>query len=253
MKEYRAAAHDLERVLQLEPNNKKIQEELNRLKRDHLETAMPQKQHKKGRRIEIVESDGEEEESSSEGEKETVSEPTAPQVQPERKDTTDGPASCDVKEEAGKTKGKDSDTAGGDGNRAAKYSTNGPISSPGSEDPMTSPTNHTPQPKETPPLNTKQTSDRVQSKEAPPTSDTAKDVPKSMQDVPQTSSAAEAPKQPSQVQEAPPPMMPVAPPPELPPSVKKLKEEGNDMFRRGQYGDAVNRYTKGIKTLEKCK
>lgn len=60
-----------------------------------------------------------------------------------------------------------------------------------------------------------------------------------------TEQTEEAP--PTEEQEAPPP----EPPPEFPPTVKKLKDEGNEMFRRGQYAEAVNRYSKGIRLLEK--
>ena len=42
---------------------------------------------------------------------------------------------------------------------------------------------------------------------------------------------------------------PTAPPP-LPTSVQFLKDEGNQLFRVGQYGSAVNKYSKAIKLLE---
>ena len=40
-------------------------------------------------------------------------------------------------------------------------------------------------------------------------------------------------------------------PPPLPPNVQQLKEKGNQMFRSGQYSDAVGQYTKAIDQLEK--
>ena len=43
---------------------------------------------------------------------------------------------------------------------------------------------------------------------------------------------------------------PKAPPP-IPDEVLKLKEKGNNLFRRGQYGEAVSIYTKAIHKLEK--
>lgn len=36
----------------------------------------------------------------------------------------------------------------------------------------------------------------------------------------------------------------------MPAEVVKLKEGGNDLFRRGQYGDAVAQYTTAIQTLK---
>lgn len=36
----------------------------------------------------------------------------------------------------------------------------------------------------------------------------------------------------------------------MPAEVVKLKEGGNDLFRRGQYGEAVTRYTEAIQTLK---
>lgn len=260
MKEYRAAAEDMERVLQLEPNNKKVQEDLNRLRRDHLEPAAQQKQPKKGKRIEIEESDGEDEEDGGEGEKEPESVETAATVdQPEMRDSTESPASSTEEEE---------EVSGKEGS-AAKYSSNGPILSPASEGR---------EEKEALPMETKQTSvPNWEQKASPPES--VKDVPKLSQDVTPKSvappsqqqetvppegakgiptppqEATSIPIQQSQVLETPPPLVqalpPPEPPPELPPSVKKLKEEGNDMFRRGQYVEAVERYTKGIAILEK--
>lgn len=40
-------------------------------------------------------------------------------------------------------------------------------------------------------------------------------------------------------------------PPPLPPNVQQLKERGNQMFRSGQYSDAIGQYTKAIDQLEK--
>jgi len=37
----------------------------------------------------------------------------------------------------------------------------------------------------------------------------------------------------------------------MPSKVVKLKEKGNDLFRRGQYAEAVSHYTTAIETLEK--
>ena len=77
MKRYRNAAEDLERLLQLEPNNKKAQEQLNKLQTEFLkkkqkESAITrgggeEKSEKKGRRIQIkeVEGSGSEEEGAS--------------------------------------------------------------------------------------------------------------------------------------------------------------------------------------------
>ena len=41
------------------------------------------------------------------------------------------------------------------------------------------------------------------------------------------------------------------PPPPIPSHIQKLKDEGNDLFRRGQYGEAVNKYTTAVNQLEK--
>ena len=285
VKEYRAAAEDLEHVLQLEPNNKKVQEELNRLRKSHLETVGQQEQPKKGRRIQIEESDGEEE--SSEGEKEPATiEPVqetcgGAQVAAEgeggeveaggEKVTSD---SQDIPSDASS---KEAEAEGRDG--VSIYSSNGPIPSPGSENPeTTSATSNVDmdpaEQQEAPPLDTAQLqSAPVEGQEAPPTEVAKEDVPQQAtsapplqqdetpptetvkENIPQTQDVPQAVASETVQQEAPPPKIqeapPPEPPPELPPSVKKLKEEGNDMFRRGQYGEAVNRYTKGIKLLEK--
>lgn len=290
IKEYRAAAEDLERALQLEPNNKKVQEELNRLRKNHLETVEQQEQPKKGRRIEIEESDGEEE--SSEGEKEPTN------VEPEQ-ETGGGQVAMDGQEQEGEaggekvmsdhqevppgTSSQDAESEACDG--VAGYNSNGPIPSPGSENPETtakvnpdtakqqeSPTLDSVQLQSTPieeqeaptteiaketvsqPESITQATSATLPDEAPPTEAVKGDIPQT-QDVPQAvasettmqSLQAQQEAPPPKVQEAPPP----EPPPELPPAVKKLKEEGNDLFRRGQYGEAVNRYSKGIKLLEK--
>ena len=275
IKEYRAAAEDLEHALQLEPNNKKVQEELNRLRRNHLETVEQKEQPKKGTRIQIEESEGEEE--SSEGEKE----PTT--VEPEQEAGGAGQVAMDDQgEDEGKIEGEmttddgqevpsstssqeaESEACDGD-------NSNGPIPSPESENPSldnAQPQSTPVEEQEAPPTeiakeavsqpdSIPQATSSVSSAtlpkqdEIPPTEAVKGNVPQA-QDTPQAaaSETAEGAKQevlPPKVQEAPPP----EPPPELPPAVKKLKEEGNDLFRRGQYGEAVNRYSKGIKLLEK--
>ncbi len=48
---------------------------------------------------------------------------------------------------------------------------------------------------------------------------------------------------------SPPVAAPIVPPP-MPPAVLKLKERGNDLFRRGQYGEAVSQYTRAIQKLQ---
>ena len=281
IKEYRAAAEDLEHALQLEPNNKKVQEELNRLRKNHLEMVEQQEQpKKKGTRIQIEESDGEEEEGSGEGEKESTT------VEPEQ-ETGDGKATDGQQqreeEEEGEAEGEKVTSDGQevpsstitssqeaveseacDG--AVGYSNNGPIPNPGSENPETASATANTKQQDTPPLDDAQLqSAPIEEQEAPPTEITKEAVPQSdcmatlpqqdeappteavKGDAPQTQDVPQAVAPPPTVQEAPPP----EPPPELPPSVKKLKEEGNDLFRRGQYGEAVNRYSKGIKLLEK--
>ena len=77
MKRYRNAAEDLEQLLQLEPNNKKAQEQLNQLqteflKRKQKESARTrggggeEKSEKKGRRIQIKEVEGSDSEEEGE-------------------------------------------------------------------------------------------------------------------------------------------------------------------------------------------
>ncbi len=44
---------------------------------------------------------------------------------------------------------------------------------------------------------------------------------------------------------------PKQPPPSLPANVQFLKDGGNELFRVGQYGAAVNKYTKAIELLKK--
>ena len=44
---------------------------------------------------------------------------------------------------------------------------------------------------------------------------------------------------------------PTRPPPLLPANVQFLKDSGNELFRVGQYGAAVSKYTKAIELLEK--
>ena len=277
-KEYRAAAEDLERVLQLEPNNKKVQEELNRLRRDHLETVGEQKRPKQGKRIEIEESDGEEDD--SDGEKVPAAVATTEMQSEEMKDASGHPQGVPSASsvEEGKSVGSDE--------KSSIYSSNGPTSSPGTEGPITTPSVNPPQQdKETPPLATEQTTTPTQSAPAqqlgtlPPQVETR--VPPQDDEPPQEPSAsvtqqqenlvpeagrATAVSQPQLVSQAPsvpeaqtqaalPAEVQVAPPPEplpeLPLSVKKLKDEGNDLFRRGQYGEAVSRYSQGVKLLEK--
>jgi tetratricopeptide (TPR) repeat protein len=36
----------------------------------------------------------------------------------------------------------------------------------------------------------------------------------------------------------------------MPANVAELKDQGNDLFRRGQYGEAVSRYSKALQRLE---
>lgn len=127
-KEYREAANDFEQLLQLEPNNKKAQEHLNRLRKDFLDPETKQQgSGKKGRKIQIQEVEDEEESASENRVKNTDN-------------MSNGPSSV---------------------------------------------------------------------------------------------GAASAP---------------VAPPP-LPPQIQTLKDEGNALFRRGQYGEAVIKYTTAIKQL----
>ena len=240
-----------------------------------METVEQQEQpKKKGTRIQIEESDGEEEEESSEGEKESTT------VEPEQEtgggQATDGQQQQEEGEE-GETEGEkvtsdgqevpsststsSQEAAESDG--AVGYSNNGPIPNPRSENPETA--SATANIDVSPPLDDAQlqSSPIEEQKEAPPTEVAKEAVPQSesvvqatlpQQDklppqavAPETAVQAQQETPPPKIQEAPPP----EPPPELPPSVKKLKEEGNDLFRRGQYGDAVNRYSKGIKLLEK--
>ena len=272
IKEYRAAAEDLEHALQLEPNNKKVQEELNRLRKNHLETVEQQEQpKKKGTRIQIEESDREEEEESSEGEKES----TTVELEQETGggQATDGQQQREKEGEEGETEGEkvtsdgqevpsststsSQEAAKSDG--AVGYS----IPNPRSENPETA--SATANIDVSPPLDDAQlqSSPTEEQKEAPPTEVAKEVIPQSesvaqatlpqqdeappQAEAPETAVQARQETPPPKIQEAPPP----EPPPELPPSVKKLKEEGNDLFRRGQYGEAVNRYSKGIKLLEK--
>ena len=218
----------------MEPNNKKVQEDLNRLRRDHLETvAEKQSQSRKGRRIEIEESEGEESET----------EDTAAEVQPEVKEFTDSPVMASSVEQVG-------------GASTSINGSNGPVPSPMAEDSPPVASNGSPQRDETPPLGNEQMADltqstpvQVENEATPHESDTER------QDTSQPASIVKPPDQQSLSQEAPPTEVqvapPPAPPPALPQSVQKLKDEGNDMFRRGQYGEAVDRYTKGIKILQK--
>ena len=58
----------------------------------------------------------------------------------------------------------------------------------------------------------------------------------------------------SQASPSPPPNLNSEPPPAavplpMPPAVKALKDEGNDLFQRGQYGDAILLYTRAIELL----
>lgn len=46
---------------------------------------------------------------------------------------------------------------------------------------------------------------------------------------------------------------PTPAPPPMPLDVLKLKEKGNDLFRKGQYGEAMVHYSNAIKKLEKGK
>ena len=202
-------------MLKLEPNNKKVQEDLNRLRRDHLETvAEQQNQSRKGRRIEIEESEGEESET----------EDTAAEVKPEVKEFTDSPA---VEQMGGAT--------------TSINGSNDPVPSPVAKDSPPDVPDGSPQQHETPPLSNGQTADsiKVENEATPHGSAAEQNLPPDQQSPPQ-----EAP--PTEAEVAPPP----APPPTLPQPVQKLKDEGNDMFRRGQYGEAVDRYTKGIKILQ---
>lgn len=77
MKRYRNAAEDLERLLQLEPNNKKAQEQLNQLQTEFLKKKQKEsartrggggeeKSEKKGRRIQIKEVEGSDSEEEGE-------------------------------------------------------------------------------------------------------------------------------------------------------------------------------------------
>ena len=236
-----------------------------------METIEQQEQpKKKGTRIQIEESDGEEE--SSEGEKEsTTVEPeqetgqaTDGQQQREEGEAEGGKVTSDGQEVPSSTstssqEAVESEACGG----AIGYSNNGPIPNPRSENPETA--SAAANIDVSPPLDDAQlqSSPVEEQKEAPPTEVTKEAVPQSdsvvQATLPQQDEAppqAVAPETAVQArQETPPPKIlearPPEPPPELPPSVKKLKEEGNDLFRRGQYGDAVNRYSKGIKLLEK--
>ena len=48
----------------------------------------------------------------------------------------------------------------------------------------------------------------------------------------------------------PPPLVQRDPPPPFPLRVQSLKDEGNVLFRSGQYGDAVKKYSEAIRLLE---
>ncbi|XP_071803880.1 sperm-associated antigen 1-like [Asterias amurensis] len=58
-------------------------------------------------------------------------------------------------------------------------------------------------------------------------------------------------KQDAKVTELPPvkPAAPVVPPPELPGDVIKLKDSGNTLFKAGQYGEAMEKYSKAINKI----
>lgn len=284
IKEYRAAAEDLEHALQLEPNNKKVQEELNRLRKKHLETVEQQEQPRKGTRIQIEESDGEEE--SSEGEREATTEEAVQETggghEGEEEGETEGEKVANGSQEVpSDTNSQEAESEASDG--AVGYSSNGPIPNLGSENsgaasaaagvdldpaklqdiPPLDEVQLQPAPideQESPPTEiTKEVISQPESvvqatsatlpqqAEAPPTEAVKGDVPQTKEMTQAVASEAAVHAQ----REAPPPTVQEAPPPELPPAVKKLKEEGNDLFRRGQYGEAVNRYSKGIKLLEK--
>ena len=272
LKEYRAAAEDFECVLQLEPNNKKVQEELNRLRKNHLETVGQQEQPKKGRRIEIEESDGEEGE-SSEGEEEpatfvpelkTGGEQEATEGQEHEGDTEGEKVTAEDRQEVPlDARSQEAEAEACDG--AFEYTSNASIPSTGSDSAeTTSATSNVYQDpakeQETLPLDGIEVQSAPIEEQATPSPVIANEVTSQPESAVRTTSVTTPPQDeapppeptqqeapPAPVQEAPPP----EPPPELPPSVKKLKEEGNDLFRRGQYGEAVDRYSKGITLLEK--
>ncbi|XP_030830339.1 sperm-associated antigen 1 [Strongylocentrotus purpuratus] len=75
------------------------------------------------------------------------------------------------------------------------------------------------------------------SKKPPPSSDASTDL-------------AQAKNAPQTLKEVPTPTPP-KPAPSLPGAVVSLKDDGNDFFKQGQYGDANDRYSKAIMTLEK--
>ena len=67
----------------------------------------------------------------------------------------------------------------------------------------------------------------------------------------ETSQKMETDAERSEIKENEPPLAPVVvEPPPLPPGVARLKEKGNELFKAGQYGEAINQYQLAINILK---
>ena len=216
LKERTEAVSDLEKVLALQPNHKKAQEQLNAL-RKVMEKEEGEGQEggarRKGRRIQIQEVEGSGSEDDEEG---------APSLRAQAEAMGDtpvlnGPVRPDQGGETSEADLQQSEAA------EARTETDGAAFS--ASHPETRST-------------------------AASTSEQKPAVDDSHQPKP-TENGATTTSEPSAPVRPPSPPPPPPPPPPLPSHVQQLKDEGNSLFRSGQYGEAVKVYTKALQHLEK--
>ena len=216
LKEHGEAASSLERVLALEPNNKKAQEQLNALRKtaegegDGREGGT----RKKGRRIQIQEVEG------SGSEEEDGGEARSPQARAQVVGGTPGPVMNGPVRPARGGGEREAELRQSVTAAEARTETDGSASH-------------------------RETSSRP----APTSEGGQKPADGLRQPKPSENGAATA----SPHSE---PSVPVCspsppPPPPLPPHIQRLKDKGNGLFKSGQYGEAVQWYTNALQQLEK--
>ena len=249
LKQYREAADDFEHVLQLDPTNKKAQDHLNTLRSKHLKDDAG-KGTRKGNRLHIVEVEGCEGE--GEGEEESEGEQQKRMLQGLLK-------TLEKKRSKAREKDKEEEREKGREGEKKKKKSNGKVAKQngkteerggkeergkeGEGGTQATVVNGIPKKNG---VSEETDSTGVQQVAENPLSKTTK--------MAETETATGEPDRPTDEEGASrqktPPTIIQAPPP-LPPDVQQAKEEGNQLFRGGQYNSASLKYSLAIHNLER--